>query len=160
MRRLLLVALGVVTSLSAQYPPETWRRPYGGARTCSPPQSAVRGGYERNNGHYYFSSQVLFPRGYNAITGANLTKLSTSYALPLLYPDWAMGNFLYVKRMSANAFYDYGKVEERQYRSTGMELLFDLNVLHFPETLRAGVRYAYRLDYHNARVRPFLAYSW
>jgi hypothetical protein len=117
------------------------------------------GGYERNNGNYFFSSQLLFPRGYSAVTGANLTKLSTSYALPLLYPDWALGHLLYVKRLSANAFYDYGKVDERQYRSTGLEVLFDLNVLHFP-TLRAGVRYAYRLDYHNARIRPFVSFGW
>ena len=118
------------------------------------------GGYQRNNGNYYFSSQLLFPRGYTAITGSNLTKLSTSYALPLLYPDWALGHLLYVKRVSANAFYDYGKVDQRLYRSTGVDLLFDLNVLHFPPTLRAGVRYAYRLDFHNARIGPAIAYNW
>jgi hypothetical protein len=118
------------------------------------------GGYERNSGNYFFSSQLLFPRGYTYVTGREFTKMSSSYALPLLYPDWAMGHLLYVKRMSANAFYDYGKVDDRRYRSTGLELLFDLNVLHFPEALRAGVRYAYRLDAHDARVRPFVAYSW
>jgi hypothetical protein len=35
-----------------------------------------------------------------------------------------------------------------------------MNLLHFPEALRVGVRYAYRLDYGNRRVQPFLAYSW
>ncbi len=118
------------------------------------------GGYERNIGNYYFSSELRFPRGYTAVTGSNFTKLSTSYALPLFYPDWAMGNLLYVKRVSANAFYDYGKVDALQYRSTGVEVLFDVNVLHFPPTLRAGFRYAYRLDYHNARIGPAFAYSW
>ncbi|HEV3199296.1 MAG TPA: hypothetical protein VGZ73_15435 [Bryobacteraceae bacterium] len=118
------------------------------------------GGYERNIGNYYFSSQLRFPRGYTAVTGTNLTKLSTSYALPLLYPDWALGNLLYVKRISANVFYDYGKVDARQYRSTGVEMLFDVNVLHFAPTLRAGFRYAYRLDYRNARIGPAFDYSW
>ncbi|HLK67625.1 MAG TPA: hypothetical protein VKU19_29515 [Bryobacteraceae bacterium] len=118
------------------------------------------GGYERNSGTYFFSSQVQFPRGYTAVTGSKFTKMSTSYALPLFYPDWAVGHLLYMKRMSANAFYDYGKVDQRQYRSTGMELLFDLNFLHFPETLRGGVRYAHRFDLHDARIRPFIAFNW
>jgi len=57
-------------------------------------------------------------------------------------------------------FYDYGKVGSRLYRSTGIEAVLDLNVLHFPESLRGGVRYAYRLDYHSTRVQPFIAYNW
>ena len=66
---------------------------------------------------------------------------------------------LYIKRVSTNLFYDYGKVDETLYRSTGVEAVFDLNLFHFP-TVRAGVRYAYRLDFHNDRVRPFLEYRW
>jgi hypothetical protein len=37
----------------------------------------------------------------------------------------------------------------RQFRSTGVEMVFDLNLLHFPEALRVGARYAYLLDYGN-----------
>lgn len=118
------------------------------------------GGYERNIGNYYFSSQLLFPRGYTAVTGRELTTMSTSYALPLFYPDWAMGHLLYIKRVSANVFYDYGKLDERLYRSTGVEMLFDVNVLHFPPTLRAGIPYAYRLDFQSARIGPAVEYRW
>ncbi|HYW46223.1 MAG TPA: hypothetical protein VE959_25380 [Bryobacteraceae bacterium] len=120
----------------------------------------LEGGYERQDGNYYFSSQVLFPRGYTAIIGPNLTKLSSSYAVPLLYPDLALGQFAYVKRIAANVFYDYGKVANQQYRSTGLELLFDLGVLHFPESFKVGLRYAYLVDYRASRVQPFLAYNW
>ena len=63
-------------------------------------------------------------------------------------------------RRSGDFFFDYGKAADRLYRSTGAELVFDLNFLHFPEGLRAGLRYAYRLDYHNRRIQPFVAYSW
>jgi hypothetical protein len=35
-----------------------------------------------------------------------------------------------------------------------------LNLLHFPENIKAGLRYAYRLDYHNARLQPFLAFTF
>ncbi len=118
------------------------------------------GGYERNLGNYYFSSELRFPRGYTAVTGRDFTKLSTSYAFPLFYPDWALGHLLYVKRVSANVFYDYGKLDDILYRSAGAEMLFDVNLLHFPPTLRAGVRYAYRLDYRNARIGPAVEYRW
>lgn len=118
------------------------------------------GGYERQRGNYYFSSQLVFPRGYDAVVAPDLRKISTSYLFPLLYPDWAIGQLAYVKRISGNVFYDYGEAGNRLYRSTGLEMLFDVSALHFPDTLRVGVRYAYRLDYRNARVEPFFAYRW
>jgi hypothetical protein len=120
----------------------------------------LEGGYERQAGNYFFSSQLAFPRGYTSFTGRNLTKLSATYGVPLWYPDRAISQLLYVKRVSGNLFYDYGRVTTRGYRSTGVELVFDLNLLHFPDNFKAGVRYAYRLDYHNARVNPFLAFSF
>ena len=93
------------------------------------------------------------------MTGPNLTKLSGTYGVPLLYPDWSVGQLLYIKRIAANAFYDYGKVGPTLYRSTGAELVFDVNIFHFPG-IRVGVREAYRLDYRNARLNPFLAFGW
>ena len=117
------------------------------------------GGYERNAGNYFFSSQMLFPRGYTAVTGTRFTKVGATYGFPLFYPDWALGQFLYIKRISANLFFDYGKVDATLYRSTGVEAVFDVNVFHFP-AVRAGLRYPYRLDLHNARIRPFLEYTW
>jgi hypothetical protein len=119
----------------------------------------VESGYERNDGNYYFSRQVQFPRGYTYYTGPDLTKLAGTYSLPLLYPDWSVGQFLYIKRIAANAFYDYGKVGPLLYRSTGAELVFDVHLFHFPG-IRVGLREAYRLDYHNARLNPFVAFGW
>jgi hypothetical protein len=119
----------------------------------------LEGGYERNDGNYYFSRQVRFPRGYTYYTGPNLTKLASTYSVPLLYPDWSVGQFLYIKRIAANAFYDYGKVGQTLYRSTGAELVFDVNVFHFPG-VRVGVREAYRIDYRNTRLNPFLEFGW
>jgi len=120
----------------------------------------LEGGYERQNGNYYYSSQIRFPRGYTAFTGQDLTKLSSSYAMPLLYPDKALGQLAYFKRVSTNLFYDHGKVATRQYRSTGVEMLFDVSVLHFPESVRVGVRYAYLIDNRASRVQPFIYYGW
>jgi hypothetical protein len=120
----------------------------------------LEGGYERQNGTYTFSSQILFPRGYSPFTGPNLTKFGGTYRAPLFYPDWALGQVLYIKRITGDLFYDYGKVADRQFRSTGVEAVFDIHLLHFPPPLRAGVRWAYRIDYGNRRVQPFVDFSW
>jgi len=77
--------------------------------------------------------------------------------MPLLYPDLAISQLAYIKRVAGNLFYDYGKVGNQLYRSTGVEAVFDLNFLHFPYNFRLGVRYAYRIDFGNARIQPFVA---
>jgi WD40-like Beta Propeller Repeat len=119
----------------------------------------LAGGYERNDGSYLFSRSVLFPRGYTAYTGRNLTAFSSTYSVPLLYPDLAIGQLLYIKRVAGNAFYDYGKQDNQLYRSAGAELVFDVNLFHWPG-FRVGVRESYRLDYRNRRLQPFVAFGW
>jgi hypothetical protein len=39
-------------------------------------------------------------------------------------------------------------------------MVLDLNLLHFPDNIKVGVREAYGLDYHNARLNPFLAFNF
>jgi len=76
-----------------------------------------------------------------------------------------VGQVLFVKRISADAFFDhaqaidYGSPVNRLYRSTGIEMIFDLNVFHWPG-FRVGLREAYRIDYRNQRLQPFLAFGW
>ena len=79
--------------------------------------------------------------------------------MPLFYPDWSIGQLLYIKRVAGNAFYDYGKEDGRLYRSTGAELVFDVNIIHWP-SFRVGVRDSYRLDFGNRRLQPFVAFAW
>ena len=120
----------------------------------------LESGHERQHGIYYFSSQIRFPRGYSPFTGTDLTKDSATYEMPLLYPDLTLSQLAYIKRVAGNLFYDYGKVGNRLYRSTGVEAVLDLNFLHFPDTFRFGVRYAYRIDYGGKRIQPFVAFNW
>jgi hypothetical protein len=120
----------------------------------------LESGHERQHGSYYFSSQIRFPRGYTPFTGADLTKYSATYEMPLLYPDLALSQLVYVKRVAGNVFYDYGKVGNTLYRSTGVEAVLDLNFLHFPYNFRFGMRYAYRIDLGNKRIQPFVAFNW
>jgi hypothetical protein len=85
--------------------------------------------------------------------------LSGTYSVPLWYPDLAIGQLLYLKRVAANAFYDYGKQDNRFSRSTGAEVVFDVNLFHWPG-FRVGVRDSYRLDYRNRKLQPFVAFGW
>ena len=119
----------------------------------------LESGYERQHGTYTYSSDIRFPRGYDSFTGRDLTKYSATYEMPLFYPDWSIGQAAYIKRISGNLFYDYGKVGTL-YRSTGVEAVFDTNFLHLPPPIRFGVRYTWRIDYRNAKVEPFLAFNW
>ena len=49
---------------------------------------------------------------------------------------------------------------QRLYRSAGGEALFDVHAFSIGQAIRAGVRYAYRMDYHNSRVEPFVEFGW
>jgi len=99
---------------------------------------------------YTFQSRMPLVRGYQTtpdILG------SLNYAFPLFYPDISMASLLFIKRVRATLFYDYGLLEGRhgddfqQCRSFGAELTFDFNplTLYYLE-LNAGIRYSYRVE--------------
>ena len=125
---------------------------------------ALEGDRFANN--YAFRNRIFKPRGYDHGTHNVFTTISTNYALPLLYPDLAIGPLLNIKRFKANLFYDYGMGEARGYfletaalasnsgsvylpykdevyNSFGIELKMDFNVMRFPYDFEIGVRYSY-----------------
>jgi len=121
----------------------------------------LAGGNERRNGgNYAFSSQMIFPRGYDSVVAGSLWLASANYGLPLAFPDAALGQIAFVNRITGNLFFDYGRADGRLYRSTGMEVVFDLHPLSMLSAFRIGIRYAYRLDGGGSRVEPFLALNW
>jgi hypothetical protein len=71
-----------------------------------------------------------------------------------------LGPLAYLKRVTGNFFFDYGRTRERLYRSAGAEAFFDLHVFSASRAFRVGVRYAYRIDCGNSRVEPFIAFAW
>jgi hypothetical protein len=118
------------------------------------------GNERRHDGNYYFSSQMLFSRGYDTVASNTLWKASANYTMPLLYPDLALKQIAYLKKVSGNLFFDYSLAGQRLYRSAGVEALFEVHAFSMGQAIRAGVRYAYRIDYHNSRVGPFVELSW
>ncbi|MEO7966819.1 MAG: hypothetical protein ABIT38_23205, partial [Gemmatimonadaceae bacterium] len=98
--------------------------------------------------NYRFSTQYVFPRGYASRFHERFTRASADYHLPLLYPDFALGPWLYVRRVQGAVFGDVGRGSTRSntlvrdYRSAGVDLTADVSPLGLRQTIRSGVRVA------------------
>ena len=101
---------------------------------------------EQRPENYRFSSLVLFPRGYLSRYHDVLTRAGATYHLPLAYPDLALGNWLYFRRVQGYVFGDVGRGEardgslRRDYRSAGGAVTVDVSPFGLRTTLRTGVR--------------------
>lgn len=99
--------------------------------------------------NYQFSSELLYPRGYDYVYHDSFSKISINYAFPLAYPDWALDGFFYLKRLRTNLFYDYGVGhighKKNTFQSFGVELKMDFHALDIPVELEMGLRLSYRL---------------
>lgn len=110
----------------------------------------IQGGFEGQNPiNYQFSSELLYPRGYDYVYHDSFSKISINYAFPLAYPDWALDGFFYLKRLRTNLFYDYGVGhighKKNTFQSFGVELKMDFHALDIPVELEMGLRLSYRL---------------
>jgi len=124
-------------------------------------------GYQHNkvtldDNNYRFANRMPYPRGVAAESFENFYTIRTNYDLPLLYPDLSIGPWLYIQRIKAQVFYDFGKgfqnrinesntglsAPERSkiYYSTGAELSVDFNFMRALPMLELGVRYSYLPD--------------
>ena len=98
--------------------------------------------------NYRFSTQYVFPRGYASRFHERFTRAGADYHLPLLYPDFALGPWLYVRRIQGAIFGDVGRGSTRantlvrDYRSTGVDLTADVSPFGLRQTVRSGVRVA------------------
>ncbi len=121
----------------------------------------IQGGFEGQNPiNYQFSSELLFPRGYNYIFHDSFSKISFNYAFPLAYPDLAVDGIFYLKRLRTNLFYDYGVGyvghKKNIFQSIGIELGMDFHVLDIPVELEIGLRLAYRILDNTVRAELIL----
>jgi hypothetical protein len=127
-------------------------------------------GIETNT--YIFRNRIAKPRGHTYPTDETFVSVSANYALPLWYPDIALGPLLNIQRVKANFFYDYGvgrgnvfyykpnsnrvyaSTTDETYQSVGVETTFDFNVMRFLPKFEVGFRSTYRFanDYNNSGV--------
>ncbi|MFP5356512.1 MAG: hypothetical protein ACLGIK_15435, partial [Gemmatimonadota bacterium] len=106
---------------------------------------------EQRPGNYRFSSWLRFPRGYDSRFHEALTRAGATYHLPLFYPDAALGNWLYFRRVQGNVFGDVGVgaardgSARRAYRSLGSEVTVDVAPFGLRTTVRVGARVSRQL---------------
>lgn len=110
---------------------------------------------------YNFRNRIPKPRGHSYPTDREFYTVQVNYALPLWYPDIALGPILNIQRFKANVFYDYGRGNGYQYyynlrngsvyqsptdatyQSLGVEATVDFNIFRLLPRGEVGVRTAY-----------------
>jgi len=118
--------------------------------------------YDRNNNDIYlFNSPIFWTRGYSYRIFDNYLNNSFNYAFPVIYPDLPIWSLLNIQRIYTNFFVDVGRgyINERPlegipeqinyYRSVGVEVSFDFNVMRFLSMFNMGFRYVYAIDNEN-----------
>lgn len=115
---------------------------------------------EQSPADYRFESMIRFPRGYDYHFHKRLARISVDYALPLAYPDLALGGLAFLKRVSVNLFYDHGRAWDgaatTDYDSAGLDLIFDACFLRIPVTVDFGLRTSYRFNDRTFRFQPLV----
>lgn len=100
---------------------------------------------------YIYGNGFPMARGYQTFDFPRMWRYSLNYHMPLVYPDFGVGNIVYLLRLRSNVFYDAmslkslrtGRVTE--LRSTGVELYFDTKWWN-QQKVSFGVRYSRLLD--------------
>lgn len=98
-----------------------------------------------------FSDRFSYSRGYTGRYFSRMWRTSVNYHLPLFYPDWGLGNILYIQAIRLNTFYDMTKVYSRDkkttrdQRSIGGELFADTRWWN-QYSLTFGIRISKMLD--------------
>ncbi len=126
---------------------------------------SVYGAYQyKNIGYNDFSTSIRLPYSYSDIYDERLYMLSFAYRLPLFYPDWSLGSIAYFKRLKGGVFYDYAtnnlssasSTNVHLYRSAGVELRSDMQILRFVAPFDLGVRAIYSPDLSSKYLLQFL----
>lgn len=123
----------------------------------------IYGGYEWNADtvSQNFQSQISVPRGYidEVFLRQQMISGHINYTFPVLYPDVAWRSILYVKRIRANAFFDYAQMQiaspaPESLMSYGAEVVMDFHLAHLQVPLTYGMRFSYRPDKGLWTVQP------
>jgi hypothetical protein len=127
-------------------------------------------GYEYNTddfigGVYQLTTDLPFVRGFSNVDYTRLLKGMFTYGMPLFYPDFHIGSFIYCKRVRSDLFFDYGVANYNNinttYNSAGFDLNAEFNFFRIPIPFEMGVRYSYRIsDNKNAFDFLFLGIAF
>ncbi|GAF02955.1 TolB family protein [Saccharicrinis fermentans] len=106
-------------------------------------------------GHQTLGNYFTTPRGYDTRPNDRMYSLKGDYIFPLCNPDLNLPGVFYLKRVTANLFYDYSRTYQefkytsgeiikakRNYSSSGFELRGEIHAFRFLFPLTLGYRYA------------------
>lgn len=88
------------------------------------------------------------------------------YAFSIISPDLSLGEFVYIRRLRANLFYDFTCNQARKtggwtvQSSYGTDLVFDWNILRMTYPLTTGVRLIQPIDYGRFQAEMLFSISF
>jgi hypothetical protein len=100
---------------------------------------------------YIYGNGFPMARGYQTFDFPRMWRYSLNYHMPLVYPDFGVGNIVYFLRLRSNVFYDHMSLKSlrtkkiTELRSAGVELYFDTKWWN-QQKVSFGVRYSRLLD--------------
>ena len=104
-------------------------------------------------GDYSFSDRLVYPTGYMNYHNTQMVSGHANYVFPLLYPDLNVFEYVYIKRLKANVFYQYSTFEYQNSQfdlsSAGVDLTANLHLFRFVFPFEMGVRYARRISFND-----------
>ncbi|MBK7095078.1 MAG: hypothetical protein IPH57_08550 [Saprospiraceae bacterium] len=100
---------------------------------------------------YYYARGYTYRPDNKLVVGAKL-----NYSLPIVYPDISLGRFVFIKRVSANIYFDIDRIVNSEEdisvkRSAGIELLFD-NVYFRQFEIPFGIGFDYTPDVEDEKI--------
>ncbi len=112
-------------------------------------------------GHQYRASTTadympeLCTRGHEAYIMSKVQELyhtSLDYTLPLAYPDWELGSWLLVNRLSTNLFHDWGYLphSNSHLQTVGIDFLMSITIFDL------GIRYLHKIEKREWELGPLL----
>jgi len=116
---------------------------------------------------FYLPNKVVFPRGYISSKSEDFKSISLNYLFPIAYPDVSLGSLVYLKRLSANTFFDYAEnsypaqnsgvifTQKDYLKSFGVELYADIHLFR----TRYPIRLKYLQGWMSDKQLPFNMFS-
>lgn len=106
-------------------------------------------------------------RGYNYLYQTRQQwAFKADYAFSVFSPDLSLGQFIYIRRLRANLFYDLTRNQARKtggwttQSSYGTDLIFDWNLLRMTFPLTTGVRLIQPIDYGKFQAEMLFSISF
>ena len=101
--------------------------------------------YQQNTPNvYYFPNEVNFIRGVYGEFPTKYYGLKFNYHLPLSYPDLKLTKLLYIQRITARGFFDFGYFDNKYLSSIGTYIQMDFNILRIEYPLNIGIQMGYQ----------------